>query len=131
MIVPRAGTHSGGEAPYRSRQCDECLAPTSHLPLINWGCNSPLLYHIASYLLSARIAPWRPSIRSNLHPFDSEAVQILSQSICIVRDCLTASRNTEELAASIRERTRISTNLNNSGDLDPVKQINVFKSVFA
>ena len=28
---------------------------------INWGSNSPLLFHIASYLLSARIAPWSRS----------------------------------------------------------------------
>jgi hypothetical protein len=40
MIVPPVGTNSAGEALYRSRRCDERIAPTSHLSLINWGCNS-------------------------------------------------------------------------------------------
>ncbi len=97
MIVPRVGTHSGGEAPYRSRRCDECLAPTSHLPLINWGCNSPLLYHIASYLLSARIAPW--NAEELRHGLD-----IVEEGVALVDDALFPTSATQPAEVLARKQ---------------------------
>ena len=56
-------------------------------------------------------------MRNDLRPSDSEAVQIFSQSVCIVRACLPTSRNTEQPASGIGEGARISADSNNTCEL--------------